>query len=111
MANFPTGGQYRESLQNPSTAFKDSSIRGGDVRLDPLGMPRAISGAFASVFTVTAADGRTWAVKCFTRNVGDQGTRYRAISDALRPLKYTWKGKHSPLLGVDRRAGVSRRAG
>ena len=91
MTNYPTGVQYRESLQNPQNAFKNLLLRGGTLKLDPLGMPRAISGAFASVFSVTAADGRTWAVKCFTRNVGDQGTRYRAIADALRPLAFGWK--------------------
>ncbi len=91
MGSYPTGGDYREALQHPNVAFRDADLRAGTVRQDALGMPKAISGAFASVFTVTGADGRTWAVKCFTREVGDQATRYRAISDALRPLRYGWK--------------------
>jgi hypothetical protein len=94
MANlirYPTGVDYREALQNTSLAFQDSPLRGGEAELDPLGMPKAISGNFASVFTVNGTDGRRWAVKCFTRYVPDQAFRYQKVSRALQGIRSPWK--------------------
>jgi len=54
-------------------------------------MPKAISGNFASVFTIQGTDGRRWAVKCFTRYVGDQAVRYRQVSEALQKISSPWK--------------------
>ncbi|WP_461014162.1 serine/threonine-protein kinase [Streptomyces daliensis] len=52
-----------------------------------LGLPKAISGNFASVFSLTTADGTVrHAVKCFTRYVPDQDDRYRVISKHLSGL-------------------------
>ncbi len=39
--------------------------------LNQFGMPKAIGGNFASVFTIDGTDGNRWAVKCFTRPVPD----------------------------------------
>lgn len=89
--SYPTGVQYREALYNTSSAFRDPVLRGGAPVLDPLGMPRAISGNFASVFSVNGTDGRRWAVKCFTRYVPDQDFRYGEISKALEQVKSPWK--------------------
>ncbi|MBL1079061.1 hypothetical protein JK358_32125 [Nocardia sp. 2] len=55
--------------------------------LTKLRQPRAISGAFASVFPLTnKVTGTCYAVKCFTRYVPDQQDRYRAISEKLAAL-------------------------
>ena len=48
--------------------------------MDVQGMPKPVSGNFATVFTVTGVDKRKWAVKCFTRNVADQQARDERIS-------------------------------
>ncbi|MBR7833059.1 hypothetical protein KDL01_07280 [Actinospica durhamensis] len=95
-ANFPSGGDYAAALQNPVVSFSDGDLRGGKPELTKLGIPRAISGNFASVFAVTTADGRRFAVKCFTRDVPDQRERYEAISRhlaavALSGLSQPWK--------------------
>ena len=90
-SSYPTGVQYREALFNTSIAFRDPELRGGEPVLDPLGMPKAISGNFASVFAVQGADGRRWAVKCFTRYVRDQAIRYEQVSKALRNVSSQWK--------------------
>lgn len=88
---FPTGGAYVDALQNTTICFKEPELKGARPRLDRLGRPRPISGAFASVFSLTTASGRRYAVKCFTREVTDQETRYRAISDHLAGLSHRWK--------------------
>jgi hypothetical protein len=88
---YPTGGQYRDSLYNTDLCFKDSALKGGTVNTDNLGMPKLISGNFASVFTVRSSTNQRWAVKCFTRSVDHQEERYQRISEALRPVKKPWR--------------------
>jgi hypothetical protein len=88
---YPTGGDYRDALNNTEICFKDPTLAGSQPVLDPLGMPKPISGNFASVFTINGADGRRWAVKCFTRHVEDQGRRYQEISKALQAVTSPWK--------------------
>lgn len=88
---YPTGGEYREALFDTRRCFKDPLLAGGAPALDPLGMPKPISGAFGSVFTIRGLDGRTWAVKCFTRSVPDQALRYRRITEALAPVARPWR--------------------
>jgi predicted flap endonuclease-1-like 5' DNA nuclease len=94
--NFPSGAEYADALQNPGVSFLDADLRGGRPELTKLGMPKPISGNFASVFSLTAADRRRYAVKCFTRDVPDQRERYEAISrylNAVPPsgLSQPWK--------------------
>jgi Protein kinase domain len=91
IVQFPSGTQYREALQNTLFCFQDPDLRGGTPELDPLGLPRPISGNFASVFNIAGHDGRRWAVKCFTRYAEDQERRYAAISHHLAQLSYPWK--------------------
>ncbi|HWO66657.1 MAG TPA: hypothetical protein VNO31_42170 [Umezawaea sp.] len=88
---FPSGAAYVEALQNTALCFDDPELKGARVELDKLHRPRAISGNFASVFSVTAANGRRYAIKCFTREVSDQEVRYRAVSDHLARLDHRWK--------------------
>lgn len=90
-AGFPSGARYVEALQNTRLCFQDAELRGASARLDRLGRPRAISGNFASVFSLTSVGGKRYAVKCFTREVVDQELRYQAISDHLTTLAYPWK--------------------
>ncbi len=88
---YPTGGEYREALYNTKLCFKDPMLFGGEVTMDQLGMPKPISGASASVFTIRNADGRRWAVKCFTRFVDHQELRYERISDTLQTVNKPWR--------------------
>jgi hypothetical protein len=89
--SYPTGLDYQQALYNTRLAFQDPALRGGEPVLDPLGMPKAIGGNFASVFTVNGTDGQRWAVKCFTRSVPDLSLRYRQVSKALDGVKSPWK--------------------
>jgi|694.fasta_scaffold119226_1 hypothetical protein len=80
---WPNGSDYTEAIQNPQDNLNDERLRRGDVVLLPLGIPRVISGNFASVFEVQESGGK-WAIKCFTRPVKDLQERYIAISDHLK---------------------------
>ena len=55
-----------------------------------MGLPRMISGNFASVFPMTSASGHKYAVKCFTRPVSHQLDRYKLISAHLGTLRPWW---------------------
>jgi hypothetical protein len=88
---YPTRSEYREALYNTNLCFKDPVLRGGAVTTDDLGLPKAISGAAASVFTIRTSTNQRWAVKCFTRFVDHQELRYQCISEALRPVKKPWR--------------------
>jgi hypothetical protein len=80
----PQPTEYNEAVQDPRLCFEDEELRGGQVALTPLGLPRAHSGNFADVYQVTSADGaHSWAVKCFTRSVEGLHERYQAISEHL----------------------------
>ncbi|WP_251075828.1 hypothetical protein [Streptomyces sp. ISL-12] len=84
---FPSGGDYAEALQHTHLCFRHPELKGARPELTKLGLPRAISGAFASVFPLTSAtSGQRYAVKCFTRHVPDQERRYQAISSRLAQL-------------------------
>jgi hypothetical protein len=91
LATYPTGADYVEALQDTRRCFNDPELVGCSVRTNSLGIPRPISGNFASVFTAETAGGRKLAVKCFTRDVPDQQSRYREIAAALRDVPAGWK--------------------
>jgi hypothetical protein len=80
---WPTPQEYNEAIQNPSTAFVDPELRAGRPVLTQLGLPRPITGGFASVYQMVCANQRVWAVRCFLRDFGDHQARYAAISDHL----------------------------
>jgi hypothetical protein len=80
----PHPTDYNEAIQHPRLCIRDDELRGGEVAVSPLGLPRPYSGNFADVYRVNAADGkRSWAVKCFTRSVEGLRQRYQAISAHL----------------------------
>lgn len=80
---WPTPQEYNEAIQNPATAFVDPELRAGKPVLTPLGLPRPITGGFATVYQMVCAAQRVWAVRCFLRDFGDHQERYAAISAHL----------------------------
>ena len=90
-ATFPTSGAYVDALQDTQRCFPDPELVGCTIRTDKFGLPRPISGNFASVFTADTTSGRRLAVKCFTRDVPDQQARFREIEAALRDVPARWK--------------------
>ena len=73
---------YSEAVQNPLLCFKGTELEPGQVSLNQRGMPLVFSGAFACVYPVSVGH-RTYAVRCFTREVSDQQTRYGELSSYL----------------------------
>jgi hypothetical protein len=85
-----TGNAYREAIQNPHLNLADSELKRGEPVLDPLGLPRAVSGNFASVFTMVCGS-RRYAVKCFFSPHADQLKRYQAIHEYLHSVERPWE--------------------
>ncbi|SDO17470.1 hypothetical protein SAMN04487897_109102 [Paenibacillus sp. yr247] len=83
--SWPTPQDYNEAIQNPKSCFSDPELQIGVPELDNLGLPRPISGAFASVYKIKCGT-KEWAIRCFTNNVKDQKQRYDAISNHLKTV-------------------------
>ena len=73
---------FTEAVQNPGLCFRGTDLEPGQVSRNPRGLPLVFSGAFASVYPVSVGN-RTYAVRCFTREVSDQQARYGALSNYL----------------------------
>lgn len=88
--SWPTPQDYNEALQNPRSNFDDLDLRNGTPELTPLGLPRPITGGFASVYRIQSNMGQ-WAVRCFLRDFADHQERYAAIGRHLAAarLPYT----------------------
>ncbi len=82
MPTYPTPGEYQEVMQFPAATLLDPALQGAEPEADVLGLPRALTGAFAVVFPVQTRTQR-WAVKCFLTEAPEQHTRYRAVADYL----------------------------
>jgi len=76
--NWPNHADYAEAVQNPEVCFDVPELHSGIVATTPLGLPRALSGNFASVYEV-AGNGQVFAVRCFVRQVTNQQDRYAAL--------------------------------
>ncbi|MGA2387659.1 MAG: hypothetical protein ABSF97_01785 [Candidatus Sulfotelmatobacter sp.] len=65
-------------------------MRNANVEVNNLGLPKARSGNFATVYKFDCG-GKKWAVRCFNRQAQDQQERYAAINAYLRQvaLPYT----------------------
>lgn len=83
---WPTPQEYNEAIQNPAVSFADTELQTGTAEVNALGLPKAISGAFASVYRIHCAE-RDWAVKCFLSPISDQAARYKQISLHLKKHK------------------------
>ena len=90
LPGFPTGSGYAEAVQHPDRCFSDPHLRSASIERMTMGLPRMISGNFASVFPMTSASGHKYAVKCFTRPVPHQLDRYKLISAHLGTLRPWW---------------------
>jgi len=76
---WPTPQDYNEAVQIPSVTFADAQLREGTAMTDKNGIPRPVSGAFASVYHFRSSS-HDWAVRCFLHNIVDQQKRYAELS-------------------------------
>jgi WD40 repeat protein len=84
---WPLSQDYNEAVQAPRASFADPELKGCEVVTGPLGLPLPRSGNFADVYQVRGPDGRTWAVKCFTRPVAGLKERYAKIDLHLQEAR------------------------
>lgn len=80
---WPQLTDYQEAIQAPRRCFADPELRQGTPLLDGLGLPRPVTGGFASVYQI-ASGGRRFAVRCFNRPAPDVAQRYHLIDQHLR---------------------------
>ncbi len=85
----PEPAEYNHSIQSPKLCFADPELRSGLAELDSLGLPRAVSGAFVSVYRMHCGR-RDWAVRCFLREFTDQEQRYGEIARHLATARLTY---------------------
>ncbi|HEX4606736.1 MAG TPA: hypothetical protein VH092_00890, partial [Urbifossiella sp.] len=81
--SWPLSHDFNEAIQNPAVVFADPALKAGETVVGATGLPLPRSGNFADVYQVRGADGRDWAVKCFTRPVAGLAERYAKVSAAL----------------------------
>lgn len=86
LVHWPTPQEYNEALQLPEQSFGDLALRSGQPELTALGLPRPITGMFASVYRLRCADG-DWAVRCFLHNYPEHRKRYTALHECLAQLR------------------------
>jgi ssDNA-binding Zn-finger/Zn-ribbon topoisomerase 1 len=86
----PNAQEYQEALQYPKSVFDDADLKHSVPYLSRLHLPISSAGGYAIVFKLKGG-GRDYAVRCFTRQAGDQQQRYNAIRDHIHKaaLPYT----------------------
>ncbi len=80
--SWPSMTEYQEAIQSPKICFADIELRQATPVLNKLGLPRPVSGQFASVYDLQTRQSH-WAIKCFLRNIPDLHDRYAKIADHL----------------------------
>ena len=84
---WPGIAEFSNAIQTPRRCFADPELSGGELavydRGGRAGMPIVSAGNFAAVYQVSN-QGRSFAVRCFTRAVNDQHERYGQLDTFLR---------------------------
>ncbi|MDP9367294.1 MAG: hypothetical protein M3Q03_03290 [Chloroflexota bacterium] len=80
---YPSLSEYQAAIQHPHLFFRDPDLAGSTVEVDTMGTPRPRSGGFAVTYRLSNGS-RSWAVRCFHREVPDLEQRYAAISRFLQ---------------------------
>lgn len=78
----PRGDEYSIAIQNPSSCFSDNDLKLGTVQTNNLGLPIPYSGGFTTTYKVRNGN-FSWAVRCFTREIGNLQKRYQAIDEFI----------------------------
>ncbi|MDX1952444.1 MAG: AarF/UbiB family protein [Verrucomicrobiota bacterium] len=87
--NWPTHTDYQDAIQNPALCFAEPDLKAGTAACDMLGLPRVMSGNFASVYELNTGEQR-WAVRCFVRQIMGQQGRYARLCQHLGAITLPW---------------------
>jgi hypothetical protein len=80
---FPSTADYITAIENGQRFVLDPLIKAGKPRRGHRKDPLVYSGGFARVFVIEAADGHTYAFRCWVSDIGDDAHHYKAISTYL----------------------------
>jgi hypothetical protein len=84
---YPSKGAYVDAMEHHERTLVDLDLRAGKVARSPkTDALRAWSGQFSTVFQVESGN-RTWAIRCFTGDIGDAATIYAEVGAYLRQLQ------------------------
>ena len=88
--SWPTLQEFNEAIQLPFANIEDAELKHCLPYTDFLGLPRPVTGAFASVYRMHRED-KDFALRLFLKSISDQAQRYSIISDFVRTdkLPYT----------------------
>lgn len=89
LLSWPTPQDYNEAVQTPALCFADQELKQGRADVNEFGLPRPISGGFASVYRIRAGS-RELAVRCFLSRLQDRQMRYEAISKYIQEQMPPW---------------------
>lgn len=87
---WPNHTDYQDALQDLQTCFELPDLKAGQAATDMLGLPRVMSGNFASVYEITTPAGDRWAIRCFVRQVAGTQARYARLSEHLEAVEVPW---------------------
>lgn len=87
---WPTPQDYNEAVQTPRVSLQEPELREGLPYTNALGLPRSVTGSFASVYRMHCKN-RDFALRLFLSNIHDQQERYALISNYVQndDLPYT----------------------
>jgi len=83
---WPITSDYAVAVQNPQLCFGDPDLRCSSAELTSIQLPRARTGAFATVFRMQNSSSE-FAARCFLKHFQDQHHRYAAISAHLKSVR------------------------
>ena len=83
---WPTPAEYAQAVGGfPDVSVLDLKFNGGKPKRDPTGLLLVYSGGFSTVFPMEVAPD-TYALRCWTQDIGDAKDRYEKISNALKDV-------------------------
>ncbi|MBX9879420.1 MAG: tetratricopeptide repeat protein [Candidatus Obscuribacterales bacterium] len=83
--SWPSPQDYNEAMQSPAINLAAPELKVGKPGLNNLGLPKAITGSFASVYYLECPK-QDFAVRCFLHNIANQQERYEKISEYLNKI-------------------------
>lgn len=83
---FPSAADYITAIENGKTCLLDPGLRDGRPIRGSDGELLLYSGGFAKVFVIES-EGTTYAVRCWTSDIGNAAVRYRAVDRYLKQIR------------------------
>ena len=84
---WPSLRDYTEAIRDfPHISILDPKLKGGNPQRSSNNYLMVYSGGFSGVFPIEVLS-NTYALRCWTRDIGDAETRYKEISDYLKQYR------------------------